>query len=165
MKHLAWLLWLGLWPNHLHAQTPPSRLQQLQDQRAELYNDWKDASNQKSGFFGNKTKDDLQKEIQALEEIVAQDTQILDALDQLRQDEKKQISQEYNDLVDEYNRLLASHKETEGSLIQHKSWQKENRQTIASSETFQLVLMASTLGLGLLSLVLFFKNKALRRQQ
>lgn len=140
-----------------------SKLQQLTEERQRLYNNWKEASNQSSGLFGSKSKDDLRVEIDDLKKIVSKDNDILDELESLRHKEKGQMLSQYNELTTQYNDLRNENLELKKRIAEHQSWSKENHSILERTENKQtlfLSLFALTLVACVVLLVKYLELRA-----
>ena len=87
------------------------KLEKLLQERYLLNEAWEESQKRKSGFFGNRTKADMQKTISTLERILRKDNEIVDELTILTKNEKFDLVGENADLANQVlllNRKLAN---------------------------------------------------------
>jgi hypothetical protein len=78
---IIFLLTLALWPAFGGPQDhEKAALQKLVEEREQRFGEYSRAAAAKSGFFGNKTKNDLRNQVEVLTEIVKTDNRIISLL-------------------------------------------------------------------------------------
>ena len=75
--------------NFLYAQ---EEINKLTIERANLYRKYKETESLTSGLFGNRSKGDLQTTIDALNEIIKKDNEILEELTHIQADSKVEFT-------------------------------------------------------------------------
>jgi hypothetical protein len=73
-------LMISSWASSQLADSTRRNLLHLLKERDELFNTYSSSLDQKSGFFGNRTKNDMRESHERLREIVLTDNRIMDAL-------------------------------------------------------------------------------------
>lgn len=152
-------IWIAfsLWSGVAIAQ---DRFEQLQQERQELVFEWKTISERNSGLFGNKSKDDLDEEVDALKKIVTKDNQLQDEMQRLLEREKLAQTQQYNELLRQFNELNARKHEMEDLISRHKQWSKENHSSLEEKGILQQILVVLLLLTSGLAVVFWQKYQA-----
>jgi hypothetical protein len=140
------------------------RLTQLNQDRDRLYNEWKAASNESSGLFGGRSKDDLNVEIEILKKLMAKDEEILKETQRMDLSQLQDLKNQYNDLNQQYNDLLGEKDNLSGRLNEQKQFSKDNRSAQQLGESRQLLYLSCTIAFGVLCIWLFLNNLNLKKQ-
>ena len=109
--------------NFLYAQ---EQINKLTLERENLYRKYKETESLSSGLFGNRSKDDLQTTIDALNEIIKKDNEILEELTHIQENSKIEFTNKYNDLIMQNNELSQKNRELIELTERHKGYTKEN---------------------------------------
>lgn len=147
--------------NFLYAQ---EEINKLTIERANLYRKYKETENLTSGLFGNRSKSDLQTTIDALNEIIKKDNEILEELTHIQADSKVEFTNKYNDLIMQNNDLSQKNSELIKMSERHKGDSKENHQIIEQTEERQTLLISLLIVFGLLSIIYTIKYFILKGQ-
>lgn len=149
-------IWIAfsLWSGVAIAQ---DRFEQLRQERQELVFEWKTIAERNSGLFGNKSKDDLEEEVGALKKIVAKDNQLQDEMQRLLEREKLAQTQQYNEILRQYNELNTRKQEMEDLISRHKQWSKENHNSLEEKGVLQQILVVLLLIASVLAVVFWQK--------
>ena len=160
MKTIFLIIFLITSSNFLLAQ---EEINKLTTERANLYRKYKETESLTSGLFGNRSKGDLQTTIDALNEIIKKDNEILEALTHIQADSKVEFTNKYNDLIMQNNDLSQKNRELMEMSERHKGYSKENHQIIEQTEEKQTLLISLLVVFGLLSIIYtikYFKLKS-----
>ena len=160
MKTIFLIIFLITSSNFLFAQ---EEINKLTTERANLYRKYKETESLTSGLFGNRSKGDLQTTIDALNEIIKKDNEILEALTHIQADSKVEFTNKYNDLIMQNNDLSQKNRELMEMSERHKGYSKENHQIIEQTEEKQTLLISLLVVFGLLSIIYtikYFKLKS-----
>ena len=147
--------------NFLYAQ---KEIDKLTVERANLYRKYKETENLTSGLFGNRSKSDLQTTIDALNEIIKKDNEILEELTHIQADSKIEFTNKYNDLIMQNNDLSQKNSELIKMSERHKGYTKENHQIVEQTEERQTLLTSLLIVLSLLSVTYTIKYFMLKSQ-
>ena len=147
--------------NFLYAQ---KEIDKLTLERANLYRKYKETENLTSGLFGNRSKSDLQTTIDALNEIIKKDNEILEELTHIQADSKIEFTNKYNDLIMQNNDLSQKNSELIKMSERHKGYTKENHQIVEQTEERQTLLTSLLIVLSLLSVTYTIKYFMLKSQ-
>ncbi|MFN8353153.1 MAG: hypothetical protein U0Y10_01790 [Spirosomataceae bacterium] len=146
-----------LWSGLALAQ---DRLEQLRQERQQLVFEWKSITERNSGLFGSKSKDDLEAEISALQQIIKKDEQIQDELSRVAERVQLADKQHYNELLRQNNDLNSRIKELQDLISRHKQWSKENHSSLEQKDIVQQVLWVLLVVLLVVSIALWQKYKS-----
>ena len=159
MKTFLTILLFIISANSLYAQ---EQINKLTLERESLYRNYKETENLSTGLFGNRSKDNMQTTIDALNKIIKKDNEILDELKHIQENSKIEFTNKYNDLIRQNNDLSQKN----GELIQlserHKGYSKENHQIIEETEQKQTLLISFLAFFGLMSLIYTIKYFVLK---
>ncbi len=100
----------------------------LLENRKELFDNYNQSIKKKSGFFGNRTKNDMRKSHATLQDIVDIDNKIMNSLERVidtKNYEKTALTYDQNSNQDRINNLL---KVNEVTLIQNEKLTAEKKQ-------------------------------------
>ena len=139
MKTIVIFLLTFLSINTLFAQ---EEINKLTNERENLYRKYKEAEGLSSGIFGNRSKGDLQTTIDALNEIIKKDNQILEELKNIQADSKIEFTNKYNDLIQQNNDLSQKNRELLELSERHRGYSKENHAILQATEDKQILLMS-----------------------
>lgn len=139
MKTTIIFLFTILSVNNLFAQ---EEINKLTAERENLYRKYKEAESLSTGIFGNRSKGDLQTTIDALNEIVEKDNQILEELKSIQADSKIEFTNKYNDLIQQNNDLSQKNRELLELSERHKGYSKENHDMLQANEDKQVLFMS-----------------------
>ena len=140
--------------NPLFAQ---EEINKLTIERENLYRKYKEAEGLSSGLFGNRSKDDLQTTIDALNEIIKKDNEILDELKHIQRDSKVEFTNKYNDLIQQNNDLSQKNRELLELSERHKGYSKENHQMLQATEDKQVLFISLLTIFVIISIVYVIK--------
>ena len=161
MKTIFLIIFLITSSNFLFAQ---EEINKLTTERANLYRKYKETESLTSGLFGNRSKGDLQTTIDALNEIIKKDNEILEALTHIQADSKVEFTNKYNDLIMQNNDLSQKNRELMEMSERHKGYSKENHQIIEQTEEKQTLLISLLVVFGLLSIIYTIKYFILKSE-
>ncbi|MEY4541903.1 MAG: hypothetical protein RLZZ306_3660 [Bacteroidota bacterium] len=162
MKKLLFILPLFITSsNFLFAQ---EEINKLTVERANLYRKYKETESLTSGLFGNRSKGDLQTTIDALNEIIKKDNEILEELTHIQADSKVEFTNKYNDLIMQNNDLSQKNRELIEMSERHKGYSKENHQIIEQTEEKQTLLISLLIVFVLLSIIYTIKYFILKSE-
>ena len=161
MKTIFLIIFLITSSNFLLAQ---EEINKLTTERANLYRKYKETESLTSGLFGNRSKGDLQTTIDALNEIIKKDNEILEALTHIQADSKVEFTNKYNDLIMQNNDLSQKNRELMEMSERHKGYSKENHQIIEQTEEKQTLLISLLVVFGLLSIIYTIKYFILKSE-
>jgi hypothetical protein len=147
--------------NILYAQ---EEINKLTAERANLFQKYKETENLTSGLFGNRSKDDLQSTIKALNEIVRKDNEVIEELTHNQVNSKIEFTNKYNDLIRQNNELSRKNSELLDMTERHKGYSKENHQIIEETQQKQTLLISLLVCFGLLSVVYLIKYFVLKKE-
>ena len=139
-------------------------INKLTAERESLYRKYKDSEGLSTGLFGNRSKDDLQATIDALNEIIKKDNEILDELKGIQQDSQAEFTNKYNDLIQQNNDLSQKNRELIELSERHKGYSKENHEILQATEDKQVLLMSLLTIFALLSVIYVVKYFGLKRE-
>jgi chromosome segregation ATPase len=159
MKIFLTLLTLFIATNSLFAQ---EEINKLTLEREKLYSKYKDTEGLTTGLFGNRSKGDLQTSIDALNEIIKKDNEILDELKHIQEDSKVEFTNKYNDLIRQNNELSDKNRELIELSERHKGYSKENHQMLEETEQKQILHISLLAIFALLSLIYIVKYFSLK---
>ena len=161
MKTLLLIFFFITFNNFLYAQ---KEIDKLTVERANLYRKYKETENLTSGLFGNRSKSDLQTTVDALNEIIKKDNEILEELTHIQADSKIEFTNKYNDLIMQNNDLSQKNSELIKMSERHKGYTKENHQIVEQTEERQTLLTSLLIVLSLLSVTYTIKYFMLKSQ-
>ncbi len=161
MKTPLLILLFLIFSNFLYAQ---EEINKLTVERANLYRKYKETESLTSGLFGNRSKGDLQTTIDALNEIIKKDNEILEELTHIQADLKVEFTNKYNDLIMQNNDLSQKNRELIEMTERHKGYSKENHQIIEQTEEKQTLLISLLVVFGLLSIIYTIKYFILKNE-
>lgn len=159
MKKILILLMFSVSINTLFAQ---EEINKLTLERETLYRKYKETESLSTGLFGNRSKDDLQTTIDALNEIIKKDNEILDELKHIQEDSKIEFTNKYNDLIRQNNELSDKNRELIELTERHKGYSKENHQMLAETEEKQILYISLLAIFALLSITYLIKYISLK---
>lgn len=145
----------------LYAQ---KEIDKLTAERSTLYRKYRETESLTSGLFGNRSKTDLQTTIDALNEIVKKDNEILEELKSIQENSNLEFTNKYNDLITQNNNLSQKNRELIEMAERQKGYSKENYQIIQQSEEKHTLLISLLVALGLLSIILAIKYFVLKNK-
>lgn len=125
--------------NNIYAQ---EEINKLTAERENLYRKYKETESLSTGIFGNRSKGDLQTTIDALNEIIKKDNQILEELKSIQADSKIEFTNKYNDLIQQNNDLSQKNRELLELSERHKGYSKENHEVLQATEDKQILLIS-----------------------
>lgn len=160
MKNISFAIVL-LWFSTTTIQAQ-ERLKSLTEERQELYNRYKESESQSSGFFGNRTKDDMRSSIDALKEIMAKDNEILSELNNLSEQTKSDFTAQYNDLIQQNNELRNKNRDLSELTERHKGWSKENHSILETTQEEKTLMLSISAVLGFLLVIYLIKFFSLK---
>jgi uncharacterized protein YeeX (DUF496 family) len=147
--------------NFLYAQ---EEINKLTVERANLYRKYKETESLTSGLFGNRSKGDLQTTIDALNEIIKKDNEILEELTHIQENSKVEFTNKYNDLIMQNNDLSQKNRELIEMTERHKGYTKENHQIIEETQQQHTLLISLLAVFGLLSIIYTIKYFMLKSE-
>ena len=147
--------------NSLFAQ---EEINKLTIERENLYRKYKETESLSTGIFGNRSKDDLQTTIDALNEIIKKDNQILEELKSIQADSRVEFTNKYNDLIQQNNDLSQKNRELLELSERHKGYSKENHNMLQATEDRQVLLVSLMAIFALLSVVYVVKYFVLKSE-
>ncbi len=139
-------------------------INKLTMERANLYRKYKETESLTSGLFGNRSKGDLQTTIDALNEIIKKDNEILEELTHIQADSKVEFTNKYNDLIMQNNDLSEKNRELVEMTERHKGYSKENHRIIEQTEQKQTLLISLLVVFGSLSIIYIIKYFILKSE-
>jgi uncharacterized protein YeeX (DUF496 family) len=139
MKTTTLFLLTFLSLNTLFAQ---EEINKLTVERENLYRKYKESESLSTGLFGNRSKDDLQTTIDALNEIIKKDNEILDELKHIQADSQVEFTNKYNDLIQQNNELSQKNRELLEMSERHKGYSKENHEMLQATEDKQILFIS-----------------------
>lgn len=145
----------------LYAQ---EEINKLTDERANLYQKYKETESLTSGLFGNRSKNDLQTTIDALNEIIKKDNEILEELTHIQENSKTEFTNKYNELIRQNNELSRKNSELLDVTERHKNYTKENHQIIDETEQKQTLLISLLVSFGLMAVIYSIKYFVLKSE-
>ncbi len=155
---LCSFLYLGL----VWEATAQEKLNALTQERAVMYQEYLASEEKASGFFGNRTKDDMQSSIEALKKITEKDNEILEELKNTQAQAKVELTEKYNDLIQQNNQLTEQNRELLALTEKHKGWSKENHSILTAIESQQTLVVSVAAVLGFFFLLYFIKYFSLK---
>lgn len=159
MKTCLIILLFIISTNFLYAQ---EQINKLTLERESLYRNYKETENLSTGLFGNRSKDNMQTTIDALNKIIKKDNEILDELKHIQENLKIEFTNKYNDLIRQNNDLSQKNRELIQLAERHKGYSKENHQIIEETEQKQTLLISFLTLFGLISLLYTIKYFVLK---
>ncbi len=147
--------------NNLFAQ---EEINKLTAERENLYRKYKESESLSTGIFGNRSKGDLQTTIDALNEIIKKDNQILEELKSIQADSKIEFTNKYNDLIQQNNDLSQKNRELLELSERHKGYSKENHEMLQATEDKQVLFMSLLTIFVILSVVYVIKYFVLKSE-
>ncbi len=140
------------------------KIKDLTVEREALYQQYKEAEDLSTGLFGNRSKDDMQKTIEALTGIINKDNEILNEYKSIQSSSNAAFTQKYNELIQENNDLTQKNHDLVELTEKHKGFSKENHQMLEEIEKYQGLYIA-LLGLSaLLAIVYMIKYFSLKNK-
>jgi uncharacterized protein YeeX (DUF496 family) len=161
MKTLLAILLFVVPINFLYAQ---EEINKLTHERETLYRKYKETESLTSGLFGNRSKGDLQATIDALNEIIKKDNEILEELTHIQENSKIEFTNKYNDLILQNNDLSQKNRELIEMTERHKGYTKENHQIIEETQQQHTLLISLLVVFGLSSMIYTIKYFILKRE-
>jgi hypothetical protein len=159
---MKYFLFFTLFSAQIFAQS--DKMTALLAERAELYANWKDALDQKSGIFGNQSKADLLEVSEVLKKIIRKDNEILDELESSQTHEYQQLQEKYNDLLQTSERLETSKNNFEKKLNEQKEYQKSNFNQIERAEGDKILMGLLAFIALIILLIMYSKMAGLKRK-
>ncbi len=147
--------------NFLYAQ---EEINKLTVERANLYRKYKETESLTSGLFGNRSTGDLQTTIDALNEIMKKDNEILAELTHIQENSKIEFTNKYNDLIRQNNELTQKNRELLETTERHKGYTKQNHHIIEETQQEETLLISLLVSFGLLSLIYMIKYFGLKSE-
>jgi uncharacterized protein YeeX (DUF496 family) len=161
MKTIVIFLITFLSVNSLFAQ---EEINKLTAERENLYRKYKEAESLSTGIFGNRSKDDMQTTIDALNEIIKKDNEILEELKHIQADSQVEFTNKYNDLIQQNNDLSQKNRELSEMTERHKGYSKENHEMLQATEDKQILFMSLLVIFGILAVVYIVKYFSLKSE-
>jgi Orf78 (ac78) len=161
MKTTTLFLLTFLSLNTLFAQ---EEINKLTTERENLYRKYKESESLSTGLFGNRSKDDLQTTIDALNEIIKKDNEILDELKHIQADSQVEFTNKYNDLIQQNNELSQKNRELLEMSERHKGYSKENHEILQATEDKQILFMSLLVIFAILATVYIIKYFVLKSE-
>jgi uncharacterized protein YeeX (DUF496 family) len=161
MKSLLIFLLTFLSINSLFAQ---EEINKLTAERENLYRKYKETESLSTGIFGNRSKSDMQVTVDALNEIIKKDNQILEELKSIQADSKIEFTNKYNDLIQQNNDLSQKNRELLELSERHKGYSKENHEILQATEDKQVLFMSLLTIFVILSVVYVIKYFVLKSE-
>lgn len=140
------------------------QINKLTAERENLYRKYKEAESLSTGIFGNRSKGDMQTTIDALNEIIKKDNQILEKLKSIQQDSRVEFTNKYNDLIQQNNDLSQKNRELLELSERYKGYSKENHDTLQATEDKQVLFISLLTILIILSIVYMVKYFVLKNE-
>lgn len=160
MKNFILLLLICLVSVKSNAQ---DKIKELTTEREILYQKYKESESLSTGFFGNRSKDDMQKTVDALNEIIDKDNEILNELQSLQSSTNAAFTDKYNQLIQENNDLTQKNHDLVELTERHKGFSKENHQMLEEIEKYQglyIALLGVSVLLTIIYIIKYFSIKA-----
>ena len=161
MKTFFVILLFSISANIVYAQ---EEINKLTTERTTLYRKYKETESLTSGLFGNRSKGDLQTTIDALNEIIKKDNEILEELTHIQENSKIEFTNKYNDLIMQNNDLSQKNRELIEMTERHKGYTKENHQIIEQTQQQRTLLISLLVVFGLLSIIYTIKYFMLKSE-
>jgi hypothetical protein len=161
MKTLIIFLLTSLSINTLFAQ---EEINKLTAERENLYRKYKESESLSTGLFGNRSKDDLQTTIDALNQIIKKDNEILDELKHIQADSQVEFTNKYNDLIQQNNELSQKNRELLEMSERHKGYSKENHEMLQATEDKQILFMSLLVIFAILAVIYIVKYFSLKSE-
>ncbi len=161
MKILLTILLFIISTDFLYAQ---EEINKLTLERESLYRKYKETESLTSGLFGNRSKGDLQTSIDALNEIIKKDNEILDELKNIQENSKVEFTNKYNDLILQNNNLSQKNRELIELSERHKGYSKENHQILEETQQQHILLISLLVVFVLLSMIYVVKYFMLKSE-
>lgn len=161
MKAIILFLLISLSINNLFAQ---EEINKLTVERERLYRKYKEAESLSTGIFGNRSKGDLQTTIDALNEIIKKDNQILEELKSIQADSKIEFTNKYNDLIQQNNDLSQKNRELLQLSERHKGYSKENHEVLQATEDKQILLISLLTIFTIIAIIYVIKYFVLKNE-
>jgi hypothetical protein len=139
-------------------------INKLTAERENLYRKYKEAESLSTGLFGNRSKDDMQTTIDALNEIIKKDNQILEELKSIQADSQIEFTNKYNDLIQQNNDLSQKNRELLELSERHKGYSKENHNMLQATEDRQVLLVSLMAIFALISVIYVVKYFVLKSE-
>jgi hypothetical protein len=133
-------------------------------ERTTLYNTWKERLGQKSGLFGNQTKADLDEINEVLKQIIKKDNEILEALETSQKEEYKTLQDKFNNITEQYDKLIIKNNGLQKKLDEEINYQKQNHSQIKRIEGDRILLGLVTFLASIILFWMFLKNLKLRKK-
>jgi hypothetical protein len=149
-----------------HASAPDSTRQELMEllkDRKELFDEYSSSIEKKSGFFGNKTKNDIRESQEKLVEIVNADNRIMNLLNRTidyRNFEKQNMTYDVSSYTDRIKSLSVLN---DTLTKRNELYQRENKSLRTSVRKYKFY--CGLLGFLLILPLLWAARKAVRRSQ
>ena len=161
MKTPCLILLFITFTNFLYAQ---QEINKLTLERENLYRKYKETESLTSGLFGNRSKGDLQTTIDALNEIIKKDNEILRELKDIEENSKIEFTNKYNDLIMQNNELSQKNRELIELTERHKGYSKENHQILEENQQKHTLLISFLVVSVLLSIIYTLKYFILKSE-
>jgi ElaB/YqjD/DUF883 family membrane-anchored ribosome-binding protein len=146
------------------AQEPQDKVSILTIEREQLYRAYQDADSQMSGILGNRTKDDLQKSMDALKAIIDKDNEILEELANSKSKERSEFTNKYNDLIQQNNDLTQKNSELMELNQRTEGFSKENHLILEDAQQREFLFIAIAGIMGILFLIYLIKYSVLKNK-
>lgn len=140
------------------------KLKEIILERKTLYTAWKERLDQKSGFFGNQTKADLEEINNVLKQIIKKDNEILDELENAQKEQFQSLQEKYNTISNDYDKLIETNKGLAKKLEDEKIYLKNNHSQIQRIEGDRILMGLLTVLFGSLFFWYFIKYKSARKK-
>lgn len=161
-NQMKYFLFFTLFSLEIFAQS--DKMAALLKERSELYANWKEALDQKSGIFGNQSKADLQEVSEVLKKIIRKDNEILDELEASQTHDYQQLQEKYNDLLQVSQKLETSKNNFEKKLNEQREYQKTNYSQIERAEGDKILMGLLAFVALILLIIMYTKMASLRRK-
>ncbi len=139
------------------------KMKELTEEREILYQKYKESENLSTGLFGNRSKDDMQKTIEALTEIIDKDNEILNEYKSIQSNANATFTDKYNQLIQENNDLTQKNHDLVELTERHKGFSKENHQMLEEIEKYQglyIALLGFSVLLAIVYIIKYFSLKS-----
>jgi Fe2+ transport system protein B len=145
---------------HFQTKGQNEQLNILLTERGELYKNYTEALDQKSGFFGGRSKADLEGINEVLKEIIKKDNAVLEALDNSKSKDYETLQIKYNDLIAENDKIKQKNKALENLIRQEKKYQKINVSQFEKAQGNNILLILVGLIMSAIFGWIYFKLKS-----
>ena len=142
---LFFLLFINI-ARAVESDTTRTELLTLLKQRAELFKDYSESLTKKSGFFGNRTKNDMNESQQKLLAIINEDNKVMNTLKRMldyKTFEKQSLSYDANSFEDRIKNISILNDALNTQIGTYEEDCKSYRATIRRHQIYFFILIAS----------------------